>query len=121
MGRKTRHRLVILTVMWAYGLTSAMSMAASLTPYANDSGSKDSKAGAQRCLERTQPAKELYAPRSEHCIERLAAGREAHQLGSVAALLRQLGLYEVLSDVSCSPGLDCGVNSREGLGPLLQE
>jgi hypothetical protein len=121
MGRKTRHKLVILTVVLACGITSAMSMAASLTPYANDSGSKGSKAGSQRCPEQTQQAKALHALRSEHCVERHDAGSDAHQPGAVAALLRHLGIYESLSGFSCTPGLDCGVKSIGGLGPLLQE
>jgi hypothetical protein len=120
MGRKTRPRLVILTVVLACGITSVMSMAASLTPYANDSGSKDSKVGVQRCLGQTQQVKGLHAPRSEYCVERHDAGSEAHQPGSVDALLRHLGIYESLSGFSCSPGLDCGVKSTGGLEPLLQ-
>jgi hypothetical protein len=96
-------------------------MAASLTPNANDSRSKGSKAGAHRCFEQTQPAKELHTLHSEHCEERSATGSVAHQRGSVAALLRHLGIYESLSGFSCSSGLDCGVKSPGGLGPLLQE
>ena len=121
MRRKTRHRLVILTVVLACEITSAMSMAASLTPYANDSGSKGSKVGAQPCSGQTQPAKELHAPHSEPCIEHPNARSEAHHPGSVATLLRHLGIYESLPGFSCSPGLDCGVKSIGGLGPLLQE
>jgi hypothetical protein len=121
MGRKIRHRLVILTVVLACGITPAMSMAASLIPYANDSGSKDSKGGAQRCSGQTQQAKGLHTPRSEHCMERHDAGSGVHQPGSGAARLRHTGIYEFLSGFPCSPGLDCGVKSIGGLDPLLQD
>ena len=130
---KTRYKLIMLTVAFTCAITSAVSMATSLTPYASATDSKASNTGSQRCLGVTQQAlvedfaslnRQRPHDRSSHaelCVERYDAGGETNQLESVSILLLHSAIYRPLSGFAYRPGLDCDVKSLGAMESLSGE
>lgn len=133
MLMKTRYWPMMLTVVCVCGLMPTVSRAASLTPYANGSASKDRKAGSQRCLEVTRQAPgegavflnhksfHDFLPYTDLCVERYDPGGKANQLESATILLLHAASSQPLSGFGCGPGLDCSVQSLGDPAPLSRD